>query len=92
MHHLRKELRIHGPVPAPVTGIQNSRTPSDPKSLRSSTFVFSQTVHSFVKNEYAPQVLPKLNGKIMSELISYAAKLNIKLTINKDNANLLHMD
>jgi hypothetical protein len=28
----------------------------------------------------------------MSELISYAAKLNIKLTINKDNANLLHMD
>lgn len=50
----------------------------------------SKTVTSFVKNEYAPQVLPKLNGKIMNELISYAAKLNIKLSINKENINLLH--
>lgn len=26
----------------------------------------NKTVNSFVKNEYAPQVIPKLNGKIMN--------------------------
>ncbi len=28
--------------------------------------LITKTVNSFVKNEYAPQVLPKLDGKIMS--------------------------
>lgn len=52
----------------------------------------TKTVNSFVKNEYAPQVIPKLDGKIMNELITYAAKLNIKLSINRENANMLHME
>jgi hypothetical protein len=50
MHYIWKELRIHGPVPAPVAGLKNSPTSSYPKSLRSSTSHLTQTVHSFVKN------------------------------------------
>lgn len=45
-----------------------------------------QTVSSFVKNEYVPEVLPKLDSKIIKELVEHASKLNINLpvTISKE--------
>lgn len=47
---------------------------------------------SFVKNEYAPLVIPKMDGKIMEELIAYAGRMNVKLSINRENVNMLHVE
>ena len=42
-----------------------------------------QTVASFVKNEYAPKVLPKLNKIITSELLQIAEKLGVNLVFKQ---------
>lgn len=36
-------------------------------------------MNSFVKNEYVPDILPKLDRKIMVELVDYAQKISISL-------------
>lgn len=46
---------------------------------------FTQTVASFVKNEYASKVLPKLNKIITGELLQIAEKLGINIALKPNN-------